>query len=297
MPPTINQFFDAIPQAAPDLSPLLTGLIGAIAALAGVLLSNRSNAKRLDKQLFHDEQLRKLQLEADSFQKGQDRLAALRKEVYLQIPRQTAHVIQFLGNLSQTDLREISKLNPIGEFGAVAAQASVLSDVPTGRALNRLGVAFAETFMQELVALDSLQDVRSDIQLREARQHVVLEDINRIQRQQQLDSERGNISREEREGQNFWLSNRLKEYEELSTQLSDLRARQQRLIFEYHHDQFPRTARIMELNIEVMKCVRAELGLEHDLEAYEAEMRDSRDRLGTAMLQLMERWAKAAEAE
>lgn len=58
-------------KGVPDV--IWSGVIGALVALAGVMLSNKGNSKRLNSQLQHD-----------ATEKTKERINTLRREVYLQ---------------------------------------------------------------------------------------------------------------------------------------------------------------------------------------------------------------------
>jgi hypothetical protein len=78
----------------PDV--IWSGLIASVVTLSGVMISNRSNTKRLIRQLAHDSQ-----------EKHKERFASMRRDVYLKAAEELAKVSSFFGRLPQIDPTEL----------------------------------------------------------------------------------------------------------------------------------------------------------------------------------------------
>ena len=261
-----------------------TGIIASALTLFGtlgaVLITNRNNQKRLVQELQHD-----------ANQKEKDRLAALRKEVYLQAPKEMAKAMAYLGKLASRDLATIGDDEGISGYAAVAAQISVISDLPTVDAVSRLGNSLATELFYALRELQSVQDARVDIRIGTQRLEIVSAEIQRIQAEQQQMSELG-VTDERRAGSlKYWLDARMEESAKLRDELDVLQKKQNRFLFEYHKGFFERLPLITKKSISVMRAVRCEIGLAHDLDEYEAQMINLSNELLNDALALMKKWS------
>lgn len=113
-------------------------LVGACVALTGVVLTNWGTSKRQAQQLAHDAQ-----------QKQLDRLAALRKDIYLRAGEQLVRAQQHLSTLNAKDSTE-NLADGLTDFLAVAAQVGLIASEKTSRLLNELSVRFGEGFLKLL---------------------------------------------------------------------------------------------------------------------------------------------------
>lgn len=262
-----------------------SGAIGAMIALIGVFFADRSNTKRLRIQLAHD-----------ASQKERDRLASLRKDVYLQAPKEAMKALSYLGKLSFRDLSTIGDDDGIAGYAAAAAQIGVISDLPTVAAVGKLGNVMTMELLTAMRELHGVQDTRIDIRLKDQRLQVVFEEVQRIQAEQQAMSESGSRDAHRDRALTYWRDVRIEESEQLRVELNELRARHQRLLFEYHKGFFDRMPIITAQNIQVMREIRKEIGLAHELEQYEVQMNELAADLRTKTLALMEGWATEMEA-
>lgn len=270
--------------SVPDV--IWSGVIASVLTLSGILIANGSNTKRLRLQLKHDVE-----------QKDKERLAALRKEVYLQAPKEAVKAMAYLGKLPSRDLAAIGDDEGIAGYAAVSAQIALISELPTVEAVSRLGNTFATALIDAMHGLDGVQDARTDNRIRQQRLDVVTAEIQRIQGEQQQMSESGNPNPARTRSLDYWLQTRMQEADSLRDELDQLRAKEQRLLFEYHKAAFERMPTMTEENIKVMRAVRKEIGLSHDLDDYEAQMRQLSDELRMKVLIMMEGFATTMEAE
>lgn len=269
------QWIDLIPPV------IWSGAIGAAVALIGVFFADRSNTKRL-----------KLQLEHDATQRDRDRLAALRKDVYLQAPREAIKALSYLGKMATRDLATLGDDEGIAGYAAAAAQIGVISELPTVEAVGALGNAMTLELIAAFRELQGVQDTRVDIQLGEQRLNVITDEIQRIQAELQAMSESGVQDPQRRGGLNYWLNVRMEEADELRAELDALRPKYQQLLFEYNKGFFERMPAITAKNISVMREIRKEIGLAHELDQYEAKMNRLAADLRAETLSLMEGLAK-----
>lgn len=117
------------------------GLLGAGVTLAGVLVTNWGMSKRLAQQLSHDAEQKKL-----------DRLASLRKDVYLKAGEQLVRAQQHLSGLNASTSLDTNPADGITDFLALSAQVALIATDRTARLVNELSLAIGEAFMELLPA-------------------------------------------------------------------------------------------------------------------------------------------------
>jgi hypothetical protein len=271
---------DGIPEA------IWSGVVGATVALIGVFFVNSSNTKRLRLQLAHDAE-----------QKERDRLAALRRDVYLQAPKEAVRAIKYLASLPRRDLSKIETDKGISGFAAISAQIGVISDLATAEATVRLGNLMAKELNLALGGLSVIQSNRVNIELGQERLDVVYQDIDRIQAEKQNLFETGNEDAVRHRTLSYYLDARIEERDKLFATLSKLGQAQQRLIFDWQKAFLDRLPALAKLNIGVMRAIRKEIGLVHELDEYEAQMTRLADDLRAETVSLMQGWVDEAEDE
>lgn len=133
---------DSIALALTSLPPLfwpavIAAAISAPVAFLGVLVSNRSNAKRLLQQLEHD-----------SLEKSRERIGQMRRTVYLQAAAEMSKAMAHLGNIPQLDPRSDNLAAPLLSFNSVAAQVQLIAESHTANLLAEMGQRLASIFFE-----------------------------------------------------------------------------------------------------------------------------------------------------
>lgn len=272
-----------VPAPAWGLAGAIVGVVGTLAATA---LSNNSNNQRFEKQLEHDAE-----------QGERNRLATLRKEIYLQAPREAAKALAYLGRLPTRDLSKIGEDEGISGYAAVAAQIAAISEMPTVKAVGRLGVTFTSMLMDALVELEGVQSLRTDIDIRRDRLEEVTKEIKRMQAEQQQMSESGIHDKARSESLIWWRDKRIDEAEKIRIELNALYGKHQRALYEYHKVAVERWPAMTALQTDAMTAIRKEIGLAHDLDEYEIELEQQAANLRTKMLKMMQCWAEKMEGD
>src|SRR5262245_49382082 len=111
---TVVTFLSSIPDV------VWSGVIASILTLSGVLVSNWSNTKRLLVQLKHD---------ADENQK--ERVAGLRREVYLTAAEELTKASTYLGSLPQADLAKVNAAEGLQGFFVAATKLQLVAEPTT----------------------------------------------------------------------------------------------------------------------------------------------------------------------
>ena len=150
-------------------SAVWTGILASLSALAGVLLANKSNADRLKTQLQHDAE-----------EKSRQRLADLRRDVYLAAAEELVKANGFLGAIAQTDLTKPDLAAPIQGFVAAAAKVQLVSHSATTPLVADLVATFSEALFKALVLAKPIQDARSNAKIADELYQTQQAEIGRI---------------------------------------------------------------------------------------------------------------------
>lgn len=146
-----------------------SGIIGAIIALSGVLLSNRGNTSRLGIQLQHD-----------AAEKAKERTAALRRDVYLRAIEELVKTNSHLAGLPNLDPTKVNISDGLQGFFSAAARLQLVAEPTTALLVNRLVGEYGELLLELLAQLQPAHTARSDIQLAEHHYTLVQTEVTRI---------------------------------------------------------------------------------------------------------------------
>lgn len=131
-----------------------SGLLASALTLAGVMLSNMSNTKRLLKQLSHD-----------SEEKGKDRINSVRKDVYLKAAEEMAKANGYLGKIPQLDPTKENLGDGLSEFFAAAAKLQLVSQPNTALLTGELVTRYGEILLGLLPQASPVHNLNSEIRL------------------------------------------------------------------------------------------------------------------------------------
>lgn len=131
-----------------------SGIVAAAISLAGVILSNWSTTKRLRAQLAHDSQ-----------EKLNDRLATLRKEVYLQLFSDMSAMQGHLGALASKDPTNPEFGTPIQTANAQLSKVQLVGGEEAMKHASELIALYTESLFSLILAARPLHEARIDINL------------------------------------------------------------------------------------------------------------------------------------
>ena len=154
MPQTLDFADQAIKLFAAVPATFWAALVGACVALTGVMLTNWGTSRRLAQQLTHDAQ-----------QKQLDRLAALRKDIYLRAGEQLVRTQQHLSSLNMKDAEEVNLADGLTDFIALAAQVGLIGTQRTVGLVAELSIGFGEGFLELLPDAAPAHRARTTIKL------------------------------------------------------------------------------------------------------------------------------------
>lgn len=131
-----------------------SGVIGALIALAGVMLSNKGNNKRLNSQLQHD-----------AAEKTKERINALRREVYLQAVECIEATSIHLSSITQRDIAKLNMNEELQAITACMAKLRLVAEPETAKLASQLGVLFGVTLLKMLSRLGPLSEAKTSIEI------------------------------------------------------------------------------------------------------------------------------------
>ncbi len=125
-----------------------------IGALGGVLLTNKSNNKRILVELEHD-----------ATQRDREREMDLRKDVYLKIAEEMTVAQQFLAGLPQVDFTKIDSSQFLKGFFIASSKIHIVGKYDTVEAVSITMKYFTSSFMKLMSLIIPLQNIKSDIDI------------------------------------------------------------------------------------------------------------------------------------
>ena len=147
-------FADAATAAISLPTVIWSGAIAALVSLSGVILSNRSSLERLKEQLRHD-----------TNEKHRDRLAVLRRDVYLDLTTQMTNAGAHLGSLAGKDPTTEDLTGPLQSAIAGLAKAQLIGSRETAALASELTALYCETLFKLIAAAQPLHDLKIDIKI------------------------------------------------------------------------------------------------------------------------------------
>ena len=131
-----------------------SGIVASLITLSGVLLSNWGTSSRLKTQLRHD-----------ASQKAKDRLAALRREVYLQAAESFVGASRHIVSLADADPATINLSADLAGFFNSAAKVQLICASETSRLVGDLVTTYGQLMLQSLVWIMPLRNLQIDLNL------------------------------------------------------------------------------------------------------------------------------------
>lgn len=146
-----------------------SGIIGAILALSGVLLSNRGSTSRL-----------RIQLQHDAAEKARERTATLRRDVYLRAVEELVKANSHLAGLPNIDPTKVNIGDGLQGFFAAAARLQLVAEPKTALLVNGLVGQYGELLFELLAQLQPAHAARSDIQIADHHYALAQTEVTRV---------------------------------------------------------------------------------------------------------------------
>lgn len=151
---TILSTIWSVLQAIPET--VWTALMGSGFTLLGVIFANRHSRKQL-----------KTQLAADAEEKAKQRLAELRKAVYLESAEELVKANTVIGTLPQTDLSKINAGLELKGFFASMIKLQLVGDPKTARLANGLACSYGEVLGRTIMQVMPIRNAVSNLEIQD----------------------------------------------------------------------------------------------------------------------------------
>jgi hypothetical protein len=154
-------------RSVPDV--IWSGVIASCITLAGVMLSNWSNTKRLEKQLSHDAK-----------ERANDKISNIRKEVYLKAVEDIATTNIHVATIADRDLTKSDMSIEFQTIAATMEKLKIVAEPKTAILAAELNVQFGALVLKLLPKLVPLHEARSDIEINNTAYDKALADASRV---------------------------------------------------------------------------------------------------------------------
>ena len=253
-------------------------LIAAFLTLWGVKVANRDNARHFMRQLRHDKD-----------EKAAQRLADLRRDVYLHAVEQFVHASSYLGSLPTADLNKADAAQPLQGFFAAAAKLQMVSESKTSALVSDLIGTFSALHFKLIGAAQPIQQVLSEIDFYTTLCEGALAEQKRALSAIDQFVPSGDVDSDEARRRALDLA--------LDTQTKFLRDHsemRQALHVERHalHGEFVKSLMLglQAINTKmqpIMVAIRRELNIDNQIDAYANAVSEQQDRVAGAVAELM----------
>ncbi|SFQ14221.1 hypothetical protein [Variovorax sp. 770b2] len=253
-------------------------LIAAALALWGVKVANRDNARHFMRQLRHDKD-----------EKAAQRLADLRRDVYLHAIDQFVHASSYLSSLPTADLSKADAAQPLQGFFAAAAKLQMVSESKTSALVSDLIGTFSALHFKLIGAAQPIQQVLSEIDFYTTLCEGALAEQKRALSAIDQFAPSGEAERDEARRRALDLA--------LDTQAKFLRDHsetRQALHVERHalHGEFVKSLMLglQAVNTKmqpIMVAIRRELNIDNQIDVYADAVSEQQDRVAGAVAELM----------
>ena len=270
----IIDFFCSIPNI------IWSGVIASILTLSGVLISNRSNTKRLQ-----------IQLEHDAKEKAKERTGVLRRETYLLAVEELTKANSHLGSLPQKDPTKENLADGMQGFLRAAAKLQLVAEPKTALLVQKLAGSYGELTLRLMESVMPMHDVRIQINIHNDFYNKAQEQVSRLLSEMAKFNEAAQVNQDVFEA----LQRSFESYQKDASFHAEKRD-QAWSKFNTLNAQFLRQV-IEEMramgkqHIPVLVEIRRDLGLITELEAYKTQMEDQWRRMSTQLENMLQKMA------
>ena len=257
-----------------------SALLASGLTLTGVMLSNRSNTKRLLTQLEHD-----------ATQKAKDRMATLHREVYLRLAEEMARASNFLGKIAQLDPAKENIADGLAELFAAGAKAQLIAQPATSRLIAELTARYGEMVMRLLGAVSPVHDF--NIKIRIATEHLEKnqQEANRALAEMREMNESGNPDPARFAALQRSIEHAMSMVDDLAAQRDGFWSGHMAAHRNFNVALLEQMRNIGPLQAETMAALRSELGLPSDASEYQARIDENWQRMDSLLKETMSKIA------
>ncbi len=272
-----------------QLIPLFAALGGAITTLAGVLIVNYGNSRRLLIQLGHD-----------ASEKAKDRQAAITKDVYLGLASELVNAGKVLGAIGSADFTKEQPGLTLHGLSIATNQLVLVASVRTAMLASELLVSYSGALTRLLIKIMPTGSKRADAQIASDLYEQCNAEIIRTLAERRAILESGVF-----DDARFKALTKTLEFEQNRTndfrEQRDLASREaNRLMAGFFTDLQLESEKLEDIQLKVLISIREDLGGTVDLGAFEKQIQVNRrrikDTLSEFQIKLTESFEDSEEA-
>lgn len=260
--PTLVSMLMSVPNV------IWSGVLGAVLALSGVLLSNRSNTIRL-----------RLQLQHDATEKAKERTAVLRREVYLRVIEELANANSHLASLPNLDPTKVNLSEGFQGFFSFAARLQLIAEPDTALLVNKLVGEYGELLVDLLAQLQPAHIAKSDIQIADHHYMAAQTEVSRVLGEMAKINESGVPNPAAFQGLQASFDFQQRQSATLAADRDAAWVRFNEASIAFQRVVFGKLRELAPKQIPVMIALRRDLGLSGDLDGLEMQLHQQMQRM------------------
>ncbi len=251
---------------------LITSVMTLAGALAGVIVTNVSNTRRLRLQLRHD-----------SKEKAKERLVAMRRDLYLKAAEAVVNANSHFGSLPQSDLTRPDFTAPFRDVMAMGAKLQLVVNQGTAELVSDLLSFYGELQLKLAAKVIPIHLIRSQIDTQNLQYDNAQVEIKRLLAAMTQYNESGQRDRELFERLNRSPTFARETADRVANERAGFWGQLTALQREYARDLLPEVRRIAELQTRVIVELRDELDVGGDIEVFRGIMMRQMQRVEQAI--------------
>ncbi|HID8536268.1 hypothetical protein [Stenotrophomonas sp. CC120223-11] len=252
-------------------SGLVAAIVSLTGAMAGVVLSNRSSERRLVEQLRHD-----------AAEKQRDRLAALRREVYLKLFEELAAVGGHLGALAGKDPVSENLGAPLQAAMSQLGRVQLVGSQQTALLAGDLSCLYGEALFRLMLAAKPLHDLKIDISLADKSFQDGIAEAQRVNQEMQIVRESGKQDAPRMKALQDSFNHAKQTYQAAAAQRSASWEEFNSLQPQFMQAVFGELQAMASAQARLMDAMRQEIGLPSDLDFMLKRVRATQSRMHEA---------------
>lgn len=261
-----------------------SGIVAALISLGGVVLSNRASINRLKEQLKHDAR-----------EKHRDRLATLRRDVYLKLVAETNRANGYLGSLAAKDPTEGDFGEPLQAAIAELTKVQLIGSREASAAAAELTALYGEALLRLIGIAKPMHEAKIDIKISDDLYQQSFAQGQRVLAEITAENESGAPDQ-------IRLDSLFQSFEHYREQYSS-QADERNAAWECYntkHQDFARavleeTKRLGPVQIKLTCAIREESGLDTDASELKRRLEDNYERASHAIDELLRKLETPAE--
>lgn len=253
------------------LSGVVAAAISLAGAVGGVILSNRSSERRLRDQLMHDRTERQ-----------RDRLASLRREVYLHLFEELSAVSSHLGSLAGKDPVTENLGGPLQSAMAQLAKVQLVGNEQTAIFAGELSSQFGDSLFRLILAAKPMHDLKIDINVANHAAQEQLAEAQRANREMRALNETDGATPAKMRALQSSFEHAMQQFDEAGKKRDTAWEQFNSLQKPFMHAAFEELKLISPAQAKLMAAMREEMGLSSDLDFMLRRVEDAQLRMRDA---------------